>query len=71
MMDWDRPHDIQGLATVLLKHRNYVSDMKACGFQMPGGLATYRQAINWLANHPEFTRRHAHAVRFARRRVRV
>lgn len=38
-----------------IKHTpRYVYAMKRDGFAMPGGLATVRQALDWLADHPGF-----------------
>lgn len=65
--DWDEPHDVKTLAGVLKRSREYLVDMKACGFVMPGGRATLRMAFDWLAKHPEFSRSEAKRVRFARR----
>jgi hypothetical protein len=67
LTDWDEPHDVKGLAGVLGRHENYVYDMRACGFVMPGGRATLRMAFAWLAQNQDFKRRKATAVRFARR----
>ena len=43
--DWDELHDVKGLAATLKRSREYVVDMKACGFVMPGGRATLRMAV--------------------------
>lgn len=67
MTDWDEPHDVKGLAGMLKRTREYIEDMKTCGFVMPGGRATLRMAFDWLAKHPEFSRSAAQKVRFARR----
>lgn len=67
--DWDEPQDVKGLAEVLGRHENYVYDMRACGFVMPGDRATLRMAFDWLAKHEDFSRKKAAEVRFARRRV--
>lgn len=67
MTDLDEMHDVKGLALALKRNRTYVSDMRAAGFEMPGSRASLRMALQWLADHPEFTRRQAAEVRFARR----
>jgi len=68
MTDLDELHDVKGLALGLKRSDSYVYDMKSAGMPMPGGRASLRQAIQWLADHPAFTRAEAAAVRFARRR---
>lgn len=68
-IDWDEPHDVKGLAQAMGRSRGYVEDMKACGFQMPGHRGTVRMAFDFLAKHPEFSRRHAAQVRFSRREL--
>ena len=67
MTDLDELHDVKNLAGLLLRHPSYVYDMKSFGFQMPGGRASLRQAHQWLADHPEYTRASAAEIRFARR----
>lgn len=66
MTDLDELHDVKGLAFHLKRNESYVYDMKSAGFHMPGGRASLRQAVQWLANHG-FTRAEAAKVRFARR----
>jgi hypothetical protein len=67
MTDLDERHDVKGLAEALKRCRGYVEDMKTTGFVMIGGRASLREAVQWLADNPTFTRRRAAEVRFARR----
>lgn len=67
MTDLDEMHDVKGLALGLKRNPSYVYDMKAGGFEMPGGRASLRMALQWLANHHDFSRRQVAALRFARR----
>lgn len=67
MTDWDEMHDVKGLAGALKRCREYVEDMKTCGFEMIHGRASLRMANQWLADHPQFSRAAARTVRFARR----
>lgn len=64
MTDLDELHDVKGLARELKRDPSYVYSMKADGFKMPGGRASVRQAMTWLANRPNFTQK---GVYFARR----
>lgn len=43
---------IKELADALRKHRSYVDQMKARGFEMPGGTATISEARAWLVRNP-------------------
>lgn len=61
--DWDELHDVKGLAEALKKSAGYIYDMKSVGFLMPGGRASKRMAMTWLADHPDFTRGKAVFVR--------
>lgn len=65
--DIDELHDVKGVARLLKRSREYVEDMKTCGFVMPGGRASVRMALTWLANNEKFTRGAAARVRFTRR----
>ncbi|HBJ87143.1 MAG TPA: hypothetical protein DDZ88_25440 [Verrucomicrobiales bacterium] len=67
MTDLDELHDVKGLAVAIKRAPSYVYDMKSAGFQMPGDRASMRQAHQWLADHPDFTRAQAAELRFARR----
>jgi hypothetical protein len=40
------------LGEALKKNARYVYAMKACGFQMPGGVATIAEARAWLIRNP-------------------
>lgn len=40
------------LAAALNRGRNYISAMRRRGFQMPGGRATLRDALQWLVRNP-------------------
>lgn len=67
MTDLDEMHDVKGLALALKRNPSYVYDMKTSGFIMPGGRASLRMALQWLADNESFTRRQAAGLRFARR----
>lgn len=71
MTDLDELFDVKGLAAGLKRSREYVSDMKSAGFFMPAGRASLRMAVQWLADHPKFSRKQAKAVRFSRRSQKV
>lgn len=59
--------DAKGVAAALSRHPNYIYDMRTAGFLMPGGRGTVRSAMQWLLDHPDFRRRTAAEIRFARR----
>lgn len=50
------------LADRIKRTPRYIYAMKRDGFAMPGGLATVRQALAWMAANPDFrqTRRGGH-----------
>lgn len=45
---------VKELAERIKRTPRYIYAMKRDGFQMPGGLATVRQALDWLGNNPGF-----------------
>ncbi|HWA07938.1 MAG TPA: hypothetical protein VG838_00575 [Opitutaceae bacterium] len=64
MSTMNEVHDVKGLATALKRSPSYVYAMTAAGFEMPGQRATLRMALQWLTNHPDFTK---NGVYFCRR----
>jgi hypothetical protein len=67
--DLDERHDVKGLAIGLKRSRGYIEDMKSAGFVMIAGRASLREAVQWLANHPNFSRAEAARIRYARRQT--
>lgn len=53
--DWyDELLCVKELADRIKRTPRYVYAMKRDGFAMPGGLATVRQALDWLTDNPRF-----------------
>ncbi len=58
------------MASLLRKHVGYLYAMRKAGFIMLAGVASLQEALDWLREHPNFTKRRAweHRRHFGKKR---